>query len=395
MHVIRRARACVALSVSLVVAASGLVVLGGVVASPAQAAPATCTVSTPGSGATIPDGGVGVQPATASVNVDAGEAMPVLDVNVELTVTHAAVEELKVVIDNGSGTSVTLADVPSLLGVPLQQKGANFTGTVFDDEATAAFLTAQAPFAGPHKPLASLTAFDGTEGRALWTLTIADEQFLGAEGGQLVAWAVVVTYDCDRDKDGVRNLDDNCPDAANLQQENLDRDALGDACDADDDGDLADDERDNCPGLANPDQADTDGDGAQDGGDACDDDADGDGFAKGDQCPLVYAFTDTGCPEFGRTATAKYVKRKAVFKGRLETPDSTDRCHQRQPLKLMRVKKGRDERVGDVRTNRRGVWKEARNGRRPGRFYVIAMPVTIPEIGYCKKARSPKVRLRR
>ena len=47
----------------------------------------------------------------------------------------------------------------------------------------------------------------------------------------------------------------------NLDQEDTDRDGVGDACD-------------NCVSVLNPDQTDTDGDGI---GDECDDDQDGDG----------------------------------------------------------------------------------------------------------------------
>lgn len=58
----------------------------------------------------------------------------------------------------------------------------------------------------------------------------------------------------DSDNDGIADLADNCPNAANTNQVDEDLDGLGDACD-------------NCPQESNADQEDADGDGY---GAACD-----------------------------------------------------------------------------------------------------------------------------
>ena len=82
---------------------------------------------------------------------------------------------------------------------------------------------------------------------------------------------------CDRDLDGVPDSDDNCPDRANGDQADLDRDGRGDVCDPcpadrenDRDGDGVCGDRDNCPATANALQWDQDNDGT---GDACEPDA--------------------------------------------------------------------------------------------------------------------------
>ncbi len=78
---------------------------------------------------------------------------------------------------------------------------------------------------------------------------------------------------------------DNCPIVSNPDQSDLDRDGLGDLCDADDDGDGVADATDNCPSVSNPDQSDFDGDGL---GDACDEDLDADGILNtADNCPQI------------------------------------------------------------------------------------------------------------
>ena len=80
----------------------------------------------------------------------------------------------------------------------------------------------------------------------------------------------------DSDGDGVQDICDNCPFAANLNQSDRDGDGAGDACDVcpalpdpeqqDADRDTLGDACDNCPRRPNLDQLDADGDGV---GDAC------------------------------------------------------------------------------------------------------------------------------
>ncbi|MCD4740033.1 thrombospondin type 3 repeat-containing protein, partial [archaeon] len=79
--------------------------------------------------------------------------------------------------------------------------------------------------------------------------------------------------DDDRDGDGVPNDVDEFPDNPN-EWEDTDGDGEGDNYDTDDDNDGIPDEQDNCPKTPNPEQEDLDQDGI---GDACDNDIDGDG----------------------------------------------------------------------------------------------------------------------
>ncbi|MDP3858739.1 MAG: thrombospondin type 3 repeat-containing protein [Stagnimonas sp.] len=77
--------------------------------------------------------------------------------------------------------------------------------------------------------------------------------------------------DLDVDGDGISNASDNCPASPNAAQADGDGDGVGDVCDATDnqdiDGDSVSNAGDNCPSVPNASQANIDGD---DFGDACD-----------------------------------------------------------------------------------------------------------------------------
>jgi|GEM_PF-5319311 len=111
------------------------------------------------------------------------------------------------------------------------------------------------------------------------------------DGGYVQLWYhafEAIDADDDPDNDGVGAATDNCANAANTNQADMDGDGEGDACDADIDGDGLENTADNCPNHASLDQTDTDGD--RDGN-LCDDDDDNDGVPDEDDAfPLDKAY---------------------------------------------------------------------------------------------------------
>ena len=110
--------------------------------------------------------------------------------------------------------------------------------------------------------------------------TDTDDLLSDAEIRALAVTDGPLTYTCvppgsgvrmaiNRDRDNYLDGLDNCPAAANNDQQDADSDDVGDACDPlfnDGDSDTVPDAIDNCPLVPNSDQTDTNNDGT---GDAC------------------------------------------------------------------------------------------------------------------------------
>ena len=120
----------------------------------------------------------------------------------------------------------------------------------------------------------------------------------------------------DSDGDGVVDSADNCSAASNPGQQDADGDAQGDACDVDDDGDGVADASDNCTGNANPGQEDIDSDGSGDACDSSDDRTppDGGGAAPRQTAPCRRSSAAPGsapCAAPSRPPTARSATRPA------------------------------------------------------------------------------------
>ena len=97
----------------------------------------------------------------------------VIDLDVEITLTHTSVFDLQLFIEGPDGTRLTLNYYD-----PDHEffEGQDYTGTIFDDEADTPIESAQAPFTGRFKPRApaELSIFDGRDPQGLWAIQIYD-----------------------------------------------------------------------------------------------------------------------------------------------------------------------------------------------------------------------------
>jgi hypothetical protein len=68
--------------------------------------------------------------------------------------------------------------------------GDNFTGTIFDDQATTAIASGTPPFTGRFRPAQPLSALLGEDPNGTWSLEITD--FFQQDQGTLTAWSIRV-----------------------------------------------------------------------------------------------------------------------------------------------------------------------------------------------------------
>ena len=94
------------------------------------------------------------------------------DIDVGITLTHTSVFDLQIFLQSPAGTTICL----NMYNFDQFFKGANYTQTIFDDEALLAIEDAQPPFTGRFRPLEPyrLSAFDGEGSFGPWRLRIYD-----------------------------------------------------------------------------------------------------------------------------------------------------------------------------------------------------------------------------
>lgn len=118
----------------------------------------------------------------STINVGAG--FNVADLNVSVNLDHTYVGDLQITLRSPSGRVVTLF---SRRG----RDGQNLSNTMFDDEALSGISSGVAPFTGAFRPENPLSAFDGSNARGTWTLTVSDRAWY--DTGTLNSWKLDFT----------------------------------------------------------------------------------------------------------------------------------------------------------------------------------------------------------
>jgi hypothetical protein len=111
------------------------------------------------------------------------------DIDVGITLTHTSDFDLQIFLKSPAGKTICL----NAYSFDQFFKGANYTQTIFDDEALLAIEQAQPPFTGRFRPIESykLSAFDGEDSFGPWRLRIYDAFY--ADTGTFNRLELVIT----------------------------------------------------------------------------------------------------------------------------------------------------------------------------------------------------------
>ena len=159
-------------------------------------------------------------------NIEISDIVNIVDIDVNLTLTHTWVEDLRIYLVSPDGTKVTLSQNSG-------GDGDNYTETVFDQDSQASISSADAPFTGSFRPVESLDIFNGERANGNWVLQIVDQG--PQDTGELIDFSIQICYTGNvlknSDGDIYADIYDNCPNVYNDDQSDIDNNGIGDLCD--------------------------------------------------------------------------------------------------------------------------------------------------------------------
>ncbi|HOW31543.1 MAG TPA: M20/M25/M40 family metallo-hydrolase [Bacteroidales bacterium] len=127
----------------------------------------------------IPD--LGTVRDTISIEVNGG----IKDVDVSVNITHDFDKTLNIRLTSPAGTSIDLSSGNG-------DNGADFTGTIFDDEAAVSIISGVAPFTGRFRPEQPLSTLDNGLSSGDWILSVTDS--IVSHTGTLDSWCITLEY---------------------------------------------------------------------------------------------------------------------------------------------------------------------------------------------------------
>jgi subtilisin-like proprotein convertase family protein len=115
--------------------------------------------------------------------------LAITDLDVTVGITHTSAFDLKLLLKSPAGTTVLLneGDLSHFY------KGANYSSTTFDDEASTPIEEGQVPFRGRYRPLepSLLASFDGEDAYGPWRFQVFDARY--GDTGTFNSYTLTIT----------------------------------------------------------------------------------------------------------------------------------------------------------------------------------------------------------
>jgi len=167
-------------------------------------------------------------PRTTVIDIPVADDLTIIDLDVNISLTHTYVEDLTLQLTTPAGNTITLSE--SLGG-----NGDDYTQTIFDSEATQSILSAGPPFTGTYRPIEALDEVYGLSSQGIWQLRIIDNYPQDSGRIQVADLFFCLNGVPEINSDGDLWIDseDNCPLVNNQDQLDSDNDGEGDLCDID------------------------------------------------------------------------------------------------------------------------------------------------------------------
>ena len=122
--------------------------------------------------------------------VEVTEHLTIVDLDVAIDINHTGIFDLQIMLQGPGGQQILLNayyDINDFF------EGADYSQTVFDDEAAVAIEQGLAPFTGRFRPQSpnALSEFDGTDPFGIWRLKIDD--LYHDDSGYLESFELMIT----------------------------------------------------------------------------------------------------------------------------------------------------------------------------------------------------------